>query len=139
MKNVIFFLSLILCFVATSVNAQNATRGAKSAKTTKTAPSIANYNFSKARSMDELKTMKKRGISETAMLQQEATQQASANAPQKAYIRRVGIAANIPGNYVVGKTSTPEYNPILKEAAARSPRASLSQPVNIRKKVTVNY
>ncbi len=137
MNNIIFFFTLILCLTVSTLNAQTATRGAKSTKVTKTAPCIPNYNFSKARSMNELAAMQKKGISETAMLQQEAAAQLAAEThPVKRYIRRVGIAANIPANYVAGKTATPEYNPVLKEAAARSPRTSLSQPVNIRKTVT---
>lgn len=140
MKNMFFFFTLILCMMVSVANAQNVSRGAaKPTKVTKTAPCIPNYNFSKARSMNELREMQSKGISETAILQKEAAQNElssqSAEAP-KQYIRRVGVAANIPGNYVVGKTATPSYNPVLKHAATANNRATTSQPLNIRKNVT---
>ncbi len=139
MKNIIFFFTLILCMMVSVANAQNVSRGAaKPTKVSKTAPCIPNYNFSKARSMNELRDMQGKGISETAILQKEAAERelSSEEAPAKPYIRRVGIAANIPGNYVVGKTATPSYNPVLKHAAASNPRSTQSQPLNIRKNVT---
>ena len=139
MKNMFFFFTLTLCMMVSVVNAQNVSRGAaKPTKTSKTAPCIPNYNFSKARSMNELREMQSKGISETAILQKEAAQNelSSQAAPAKQYIRRVGIAANIPGNYVVGKTATPSYNPVLKHAATSNARSMPSQPANIRKTVT---
>lgn len=110
--------------MVSSATAQNATRGAKA---TKTAVSIPNYSFKKALSGNE--------DSKTINTEEEIL--ASEAAPAKRTIRRVAVAANIPGNYVADKTVTPEYNPVLKHAAATNPRVCQSQPINIHKTVVV--
>ncbi len=124
MKNIIFFITLILCVMISSVNAQNASRGAKAAKAT---VSIPNYSFKKALSVNE----------DSKVITAEEEVLASEVAPAKRTVRRVAVAANIPGNYVIGKTATPEYNPVLKHAAATNPRICQSQPISISKTVTV--
>ena len=124
MKNIIFFITLILCIMVSSATAQNVSRGAKA---TKTAVSIPNYSFKKALSVNE----------DSKTINTEEEEFASEAAPAKRTIRRVAVAANIPGNYVIGKTATPDYNPVLKHAAATNSRACQSQPASIRKTVVV--
>lgn len=131
MKTIIILVAFVFSFGLTSVSAQNVKKGNKTEKNT---PSIPNYNFTPARSMDDLKDMQAKGITETAMLQQEAEEAAT---PKRQYVRRVGVVSNIPGNYVAERTVTPTYNPVLKEAASHNPRVSQSKPVNITKTVRV--
>lgn len=109
--------------IVSSATAQNTTRGAKA---TKNATVIQNYSFTKALNVSQ----------DSDVMIKEEDILATEVAPSTTTIRRVTAAANIPGNYVAGKTAKPDYNPVLKQAAAAN-RVCQSQPINIHKTVVV--
>ena len=93
------------------VNAQNTSRGAKSNNT-----SIANYNFTKALSAKEnnkeIVAEKVVSVSETASFRE---------------------------NTLIAKTATSANSKVAKPIITENTRVCQSQPINIRKTVTVQY